>query len=151
MSRQERAIQDFMHNCLVMRKEEQIIDHILAEQGKYYDADRVTVFGVDEAYTRVRKLWQWCAEGAKNPAGYPGGWAYAMADVAFGTGRVLPLRRVPEQPISPGGRHAAEVPQNRLPDGVSDSGERKNDRLISHTMFWRKTGLCLIGYAQWTE
>lgn len=33
MSSQEKAIQDFMHRCLVMRKEERIIDPILAELG----------------------------------------------------------------------------------------------------------------------
>ena len=38
MSRQEQSIKDFMYNCLVMSKEEQIIDHILAELGEYYDA-----------------------------------------------------------------------------------------------------------------
>ena len=33
MSGQEKSIKDFMYNCLVMSKEEQIIDHILAELG----------------------------------------------------------------------------------------------------------------------
>ena len=44
MSRQDQSIKDFMHNCLVMYKKEQIIDYILAELGKYYDADRAYAF-----------------------------------------------------------------------------------------------------------
>ena len=63
MSRQEQAIQDFMHNCLVMRKEEQIIDNILTELGKHYDADCVSVFEVNEANTHISNRFQWCGEG----------------------------------------------------------------------------------------
>lgn len=69
LSRQEIAIKDFMYNCLVMQKEEQIIDHILAELGEYYDADRVCIYEVNEAYTRISSRNEWCSEGAASIIG----------------------------------------------------------------------------------
>lgn len=63
MSRQERAIKDFMHSCLVIQKEEQAIPHILAELGKYYDADRSCIFHVNEENTHVSSTWEWCGQG----------------------------------------------------------------------------------------
>ena len=52
MSRQEKAIRDFMRSCLVIPKEEQAIDHILAELGNYYAADRVYIFeaGIEDTH-----------------------------------------------------------------------------------------------------
>ena len=48
MSRQEKAIQDLMRICLGIQKEEQAVDHMLAQLGKYYAADRCCIFEVNE-------------------------------------------------------------------------------------------------------
>ncbi|MDD5954167.1 MAG: GAF domain-containing protein, partial [Firmicutes bacterium] len=69
MSGQEKAIQDFMQNCLVMRKEEQIIDNMLTELGKHYDADSVSVFEVNEASTHISNVRQWYRRGVMPKAG----------------------------------------------------------------------------------
>ena len=68
MSSQEKAIQDFMHRCLVMRKEERIIGPILAELGQHYAADRVSVFEVDDAYAHISRVCQWCSEPSASKA-----------------------------------------------------------------------------------
>ncbi|MGN1350017.1 MAG: hypothetical protein ACI4VM_03355, partial [Anaerovoracaceae bacterium] len=69
MSGQEQAIKDFMFNCLVMSKEEQIIDHILAELGEYYEAESVCIYAVNEAYTSISNMYEWCSEGAASRIG----------------------------------------------------------------------------------
>ena len=63
MSRQEKAIQDLMRGCLGIQKEEQAVDHMLAQLGKYYAADRCCIFEVNEEETQVSNTWEWCAEG----------------------------------------------------------------------------------------
>ena len=63
MSRQEKSIKDLMYNCLVMSKEEQIIDHILAELGEYYDADSACIYEVNEGYTHISNRNEWCSKG----------------------------------------------------------------------------------------
>ncbi|MDO5389558.1 MAG: response regulator [Eubacteriales bacterium] len=63
MLRQEKAIKDFMYNCLDIQKEEQIIDHILAELGRYYDADRSYIFEINEEYTHASNTCEWCSKG----------------------------------------------------------------------------------------
>ena len=69
MSGQEKAIQEFMHNCLVMRKEEQIIDYILTELGKFYDAERSCFFEVNGEYTHAVNTGEWCGEGVASKRG----------------------------------------------------------------------------------
>lgn len=69
MSRQEQANKDFMHNCLAMSKEEQIIDHILAELGEYYGAERVCIYEVNEEYTKISNRNEWCCEGIASRTG----------------------------------------------------------------------------------
>ena len=69
MSRQEKAIKDFMDNCLVIQKEEQTVIHILAELGKYYDADRSYIFEVNEEYTYASNTCEWCGEGVASKMG----------------------------------------------------------------------------------
>lgn len=69
MSRQEQSIKDLMYNCLVMSKEEQIIDHILAELGEYYDAERVCIYEVNEEYTHISNRNEWCSEGIASRIG----------------------------------------------------------------------------------
>ena len=69
VSRQEQSIKDFMYNCLVMSKEEQIIDHILAELGEYYDAERVCIYEVNEEYTHISNRNEWCSEGVASRIG----------------------------------------------------------------------------------
>ena len=48
MSRQEKAIQDLMRICLGIQKEEQAVDHMLAQLGEHYAADRCCIFEVNE-------------------------------------------------------------------------------------------------------
>ena len=69
MSRQEQSIKDLVYNCLVMSKEEQIIDHILAELGEYYDAERVCIYEVNEEYTHISNRNEWCSEGIASRIG----------------------------------------------------------------------------------
>ena len=69
MSRQEQSIKDLMYNCLVMSKEEQIIDHILAELGEYYDADSACIYEVNEGYTHISNRNEWCSKGVSSRIG----------------------------------------------------------------------------------
>ena len=63
MSGQEQAIKDFMNHCLVMSGDDQITDHILAELGEYYDADRVGIYEVNREGTHISSRNEWCSEG----------------------------------------------------------------------------------------
>ena len=69
MSGQEKSIKDFMYNCLVMSKDEQIIDRILAELGEYYNAERACIYEVNEDYTRISCVNEWCSEGIASRIG----------------------------------------------------------------------------------
>ena len=63
MSRQEKAIQDLMRICLGIQKEEQAVDHMLAQLGEHYAADRCCIFEVNEEEAYISNTWEWCAEG----------------------------------------------------------------------------------------
>lgn len=69
MSRQEKAIKGFMHRCLDIQKDEQTMDHILVELGKYYDADRSYIFEVNEEYSYASNTYEWCGEGVASKMG----------------------------------------------------------------------------------
>ena len=69
ISGQEKAIKNFMHTCLDIQKEGQTIDYILAELGRYYDADRSYIFEINGEYTRAGNTCEWCAQGVVSKMG----------------------------------------------------------------------------------
>lgn len=61
--RQEKAIKYFLRNFLGKQKDEETINHILAELGNYYDADRSYIFELNEEGTHSSNTCEWCREG----------------------------------------------------------------------------------------
>ena len=60
--RQEKAIKYFLRNFLDKQKDEETINHILAELGHYYDGDRAYIFELNEEGTHASNTCEWCRE-----------------------------------------------------------------------------------------
>ena len=60
---QERAIRQFLRDYLGKQKDEQMLRSILADVGRYYDADRAYIFELNEERTQVSNTGEWCREG----------------------------------------------------------------------------------------
>ncbi|MGN0424523.1 MAG: response regulator [Acetatifactor sp.] len=69
LSRQEKAMRDILQSCMGLQKEDQAAYHILAELGKYYDADRTYIFEINAEHTYAGNTWEWCGEDVASKKG----------------------------------------------------------------------------------
>ena len=63
VSNQEQAIKHFLYDYLDKPKNEQTLNSILADIGKYYDADRAYIFELNAERTQTSNTYEWCMEG----------------------------------------------------------------------------------------
>ena len=58
-SGQEQFIKQFLHNYLDNPKDQKTVCHILADVGRYYDADCACIFEWNEAHTKITRTYEW--------------------------------------------------------------------------------------------
>lgn len=62
-SDQNTAVKQFLHNYLDKEKNQQTLNDMLMEIGRYYDADRAYIFEINRAKDAFDNTYEWCREG----------------------------------------------------------------------------------------
>ena len=59
----EQAVKQFLRNYLDKIKDEDTLNSILQDVGRYYDADRAYIFEMGESHTAFNNTFEWCRDG----------------------------------------------------------------------------------------
>lgn len=70
-SGQEQFIKQFLHNYLDNPKDQKTVCHILADVGRYYDADCACIFERNEAHTKITRTCEWVCKKTSDSFGIP--------------------------------------------------------------------------------